>query len=352
MDIDITASYMGSGSKTVYIYAAVTEETSPETYSGGSPNPHHVWKKWLLNGNNNGFESVTLTSGSSVTKSWSVPISTVRAGGGHTAVDNFLTVAALLDGDHTTHRNVVSASDSNMAPTIDVGVKSFTTSNPSAPVGYINGDVLNVEATIVNNGVDAYTDGGDVRFFYKANNVKTYVGSTQTLGNFASSGATQTFSGQIDTTNLPSSAYQTTFGVELSNLVADKSSSNNEGTEVVPHDLVPVARKAQVIGNNQIERGDNFLIEAKATFNDGVDTNTSFITFDVEVSPTGMDQWAGGDMIVGGDEVFQEGTSNEHRQYLVKPSMNMGTGDYDIRVRAIDSRMQTSDWQITEEDLL
>ena len=63
---------------------------------------------------------------------------------------------------------------------------------------------------------------------------------------------------------------------------------------------------------------------------------------------TGMDQWIGGDMIVGGDQVFQEGTNNEHRQYLVKPSMNMGAGDYDIRVRAIDSRMQTSDWQVTE----
>ena len=61
-----------------------------------------------------------------------------------------------------------------------------------------------------------------------------------------------------------------------------------------------------------------------------------------------MEQWIGGDMIVGGDEVFQEGTSNEHRQYLVKPSMNMGAGDYDIRARAIDSRMQTSDWQVTE----
>ena len=348
MDIDITAAYSGSGSKTVFIYAAVTEDTSPETYDGGSPNPHHVWKRWLLNSANNGFESVTLTSGSSVTKSWSVPISTVRAGGGHTAAGNFLTVAALLDGNHNTNRNVLAAGDANMAPTIDVGVKSFTATNPSAPNGYINGDVLNVEATIVNNGVDAYTDGGDVRFFYKANNVKTYVGSTQTLGNFASSGATQTFTGQIDTTSLPSSAYQTTFGVELSNLVADKSGSNNEGTEVIPHDLVPVARKAQVIGSNQIERGDNFLIEAKATFNDGVDINTSFITFDVEVSPTGMDQWIGGDMIVGGDEVFQEGTSNEHRQYLVKPSMNMGAGDYDIRVRAIDSRMQTSDWQVTE----
>ena len=349
MDIDITASYMGSGSKTVYIYAAVKKDF-PETYSGGSPNPHHVWKKWLLNGNNNGFESVTLIWQFS-TKSWSVPISTVRAGGGHSAVDNFLTVAALLDGDHTTHRNVVSAADSNMAPTIDVGVQSFTATNPSAPSGYINGDVLNVEATIVNNGVDAYTDGGDVRFFYKANNVKTYVGSTQTLGNFASAGATQTFNGQIDTTSLPSSAYQTTFGVELSNLVADKSGSNNEGTEVVPHDLVPIARKAQVIGNNQIERGDNFLIEAKATFYVGVDVNNSFITFDVEVSPTGMDQWIGDDMIVGGDQVFQEGTSNEHRQYLVKPSMNMGAVDYDIRVRAIDSRMQTSDWQVTERGL-
>ena len=236
-----------------------------------------------------------------------------------------------------------------MAPTIDVGIKSFTTDNPSAPNGgYINGDVLNVEASVINNGVDAYSDGGDLRFYYKANNVKTYVGSTQSLSNFASNGATQTFTGQIDTSSLPSSAYQTTFGVELSNLVADKSSSNNGATETVAHDLVPVARKAQVIGNNQIERGDNFLIEAKTTINDAVDTNISFFTFDVEVSPAGMDQWIGGDMIVGGDEVFQEGTSNEHRQYLVKPGMSMGAGDYDIRVRAIDSRMQTSDWQVTQ----
>ncbi|MGB0726644.1 MAG: hypothetical protein ACPGQO_07710, partial [Candidatus Poseidoniaceae archaeon] len=99
MDIDITATYLGSGSKTVYIYAAVTEETSPETYDGGSPNPHHVFKRWLLNSAGSGFESVTLSNGNSVTTSWSVPISTVRAGGGVTAAENFLTVAALMDGD-------------------------------------------------------------------------------------------------------------------------------------------------------------------------------------------------------------------------------------------------------------
>ena len=351
MDIEITAVYSGSGTKNVYLYAAVTEEKGYEPYTAGSGSDHppNLWKKWLLNSGNNGFESFTLTAGTPVTKSWTVPTSTARAVSGISSADNFLTVAALLDGDHTNHRNVLSAADSNMAPTIDLGIQTFTTDNPSAPSGgYINGDVINVQATVINNGVDAYTDGGDLRFYYKINNVKNYVGSTQSLGSFASNGATQSFSGQIDTSSLPSSAYQTTFGAELSNLVADKSGTNNDATEIIPHDLVPVARKAQVIGNNQIERGDNFLIEAKTTINDAVDINTSFFTFDVEVSQSGMDQWIGGDMIVGGDEVFQEGTSNEHRQYLVKPDMNMGAGDYDIRVRSIDSRMQTSDWQVTQ----
>ena len=351
MDIEITAVYSGSGTKNVYLYAAVTEEKGYEPYTAGSGSDHppNLWKKWLLNNGNNGFESFTLTAGTPVTKSWTVPTSTARAVSGISSADNFLTVAALLDGDHTSHRNVLSAADSNMAPTIDLGIQTFTADNPSAPSGgYINGDVLNVQATVINNGVDAYSDGGDLRFYYKVNNVKNYVGSTQSLGNFASNGATQSFSGQIDTSSLPSSAYQTTFGVELSNLVADKSGTNNDATEIIPHDLVPVARKAQVIGSNQIERGDNFLIEAKTTINDAVDINTSFFTFDVEVSQAGMNQWIGGDMIVGGEEVYQEGTSNEHRQYLVKPNMNMAAGDYDIRVRAIDSRMQTSDWQITQ----
>ena len=97
-------------------------------------------------------------------------------------------------------------------------------------------------------------------------------------------------------------------------------------------------------------RGDNFLIEAKTTINDAVDINTSFFTFDVEISEAGQNNWLGGEnLIVGGDQVFQEGTNGEHRQYLVKPTMDMGAGDYDIRIRSIDSRMQTSAWQVTED---
>ncbi|RAH14159.1 MAG: hypothetical protein CMB20_003845 [Methanobacteriota archaeon] len=352
MNIQITAAYLGQGTKTVHLYAAVTESIGAEAYTtgGGSDRPPHLWRKWLLNSGNSGFESFTLSAGNPVTKSWTVSTSIARATSGLSSAENFLTVAALLDGDHTSHRNVLSAADANMAPTIDVGVKSFTANNPSAPGGgYINGDTLDLQATIVNNGVDAYTDGGNVKFFYKSNNVKTYVGSTQPLNNFNSNGATQTFNGQIDTSNLPSNAYQTTFGVELSNLVADKSSSNNQRTKIIPHDLIPVARKAQVIGSSEIARGDNFLIEAKTTINDAVDINTSFFTFDVEISEADQNNWLGGEnLIVGGDQVFQEGTNGEHRQYLVKPTMDMGAGDYDIRIRSIDSRMQTSAWQVTE----
>ena len=352
MDIEITAVYSGTGSKNVYLYAAVTEEKGYEPYTAGSGSDHppNLWKKWLLNSGSNGFETFTLTSGTPVTKTWTVPTSTARAVSGISSADNFLTVAALLDGDHTSHRNVISAADSNMAPTIDVGVKTFTTNNPSAPNGgYINGDFIDLEATIVNNGVDAYSDGGSVKFFYKANNQPVYVGQTHSLATFANNGDTQIFNGQIDTTNIPESAYQTTFGVEISNLVADKSSNNNDATEIIPHDLEPVARKAQVIGSNEIERGDDFLVEAKTTFNDGVDTDTSFFTFELKVKSadeTDWDLYPG--IVTGGDEIFQAGTANEHTQFLVSPDMAMGAGYYDLQVRSIDSRSQESNWQITE----
>ena len=349
MNIEITANYQGTGTKTVHLLAAVTEMIGAETYDNSQERPPHLWRKWLLNGVGTGFESFTLSSGTPVTKSWTVPVSLVRAAGGLSSSENFLTVTALLDGDHTSHRNVLSAADSNMGPLIDVGVKSFTVSNQFAPNGgYVNGDIIEMEATVVNNGVDPYTDGGDVRFFQRVNNVKTYVGATQALRDFASTGATQTFSGQIDTTDLPESAYQTTFGIEIDGLEYDKYGSNNQRIEILPHDLVPVARKAQVMGDNHIERGNDFLVEAKTTFNDGVDTSTSFFTFELEFSPTQMDQWVGGDMVVGGDQVFQEGSHNEHRQYLIKTTMDMDVGDYDLRLRATDSRMQTSDWQVTE----
>ena len=360
VDISIGAGYIGTGSapSTVTLYAAVTEKVcNSHAYVDGSKG-HNCWESWLLNnggytsnsgsivGGGSGFETLNLNSGQAV-KTWTVPANLVSGG-----ESNMNTVAALYSSWSSSafHADVYAAGDSTMAPLIDVGVKTFSLDNPSAlNGGYINGDVVSLDATITNFGIDAYSDGGDVRFFYKVGNTKNYVGSTSSLSNFAQTGATQSFSQQIDTSSIPTSAYQTTFGVEISSLVADKSVINNEGVEIVPHDLVPIARKAQVIGSNEINRGDDFLVEAKTTFNDAVDLNISFFTFDVEISPSDMDQWISGDLISGGEEVFQEGTTNEHRQFLVEPNMEMGAGDYDIRIRSIDSRMQTSAWEVTED---
>ena len=348
MDIEITAAYSGSGTKTVYLYSAVTEETSPDVYSGSSQNPHHIWKKWLLNSAGNGFESLTLTAGQSVTNSWSVPISTVRAGGGQTPANNFLTVAALLSGDHTAHRDVVSASDSNMAPLIDLGLFDFSADNLAAPNGgYINNDIIDLEVSVKNFGVDAYTDGGELQFFYKDGITKEYIGSPQNLGSFASTGISKSFSQSFDTSILADSNYQTTLGIEISGLTNDARGSNNEDTLTIAHDLIPTSRKAQVIDSNQIERGTNFLVEAKVNVNDEVDINTSFFTFKLETSPHGTNDW-NSSIISGGEELFNVDTENEHREFLVSPTMEMGAGFYDLQILAIDSRGQESEWQVTE----
>lgn len=344
MDIDITATYTGSGSKTVYIYAAVTEATSPETYSGSpNPHPHHVWQDWLLNPAGTGFESVTLTSGNSVTKSWSKPISTVRAAAsGQTAADNFLTVGALLDGDHTTNRGVLSASDSHMGPRMDIAISNFALSNPASSAGYMLGDTLTLDATVTNIGDIDYTDGGDIEFYYLENNVQVIV-DTVSIGNLPITGTTSmTASTTIDTTSFPSSDYQKTFGAKLSGLVGDSSSNNNVATSDFYQDRPPETKNPAIVGDQLIERGSNAIVLAKAEPKDFIDT-TATTTFNVEISPSGLDQWFSS-VVSGGENIVNAASANEGREYVITPSASMLAGWYDVRTQAVDSRGQTGDW--------
>ncbi len=346
MDIDITATYTGSGSKTVYIYAAVTEATSPEAYSGSpNPYPHHVWQDWLLNSAGTGFESVTLTSGNSVTKSWSKPISTVRAGGGVTAAENFLTVGALLDGDHTTNRGVLSASDSHMGPKIDIGVTSFTVNNPASSAGYVRGDTLTLDATVKNVGDVDYTDAGTVELYYLENNNPVVVKSAS-VGTLPVVGAnTMTLSVDLDSTNYPEGEYTKTFGARITGLVGDSSSNNNQATLDFNHDRPPITKSPQIVGEQLVERGSTAIVLAKSdtsNTNDFVDDVTS-TTFNVEVSPTGLDQWFSS-VVSGGQNVVSLGSPNEGREYTITPSAAMSAGWYDVRIQAIDSRGQTGSW--------
>ena len=346
MDIEISAMYTGSGSKTVYIYAAVTEKTSPEAYSGSpNPNPHHVWQDWLLNAAGTGFESVTLNSGTSVSKSWSKPISTVRGAGGQSAADNFLTVAALLDGSHTANRNVLSAADSEMGPKLEIAVTDINVVNPASADGYMIGDQITVSATAKNIGGLDYSDGGTLEIIYMDGNSPVVV-STKSLTNLAIQG-TMTHTATIDTANLPSNAWKTGFGARLTGLIGDRSSNNNLLVEEVNHDRPPTAKQATVSGDNVIERGSIFTVIAKGTADDYVDTIQT-MSFELEVSPAGQNLWDGS-IDSGGDRIVNEGTSNEGREYTITPTLTMPAGNYDLRSKTIDSRGQESQWRVTPD---
>ena len=344
MNIDITASYLGSGSKTVYIYAAVTEETSPEVYSNSNNlHPHHVFQQWLLNSAQSGFESVTLTNGNPVTKSWTVPISAVSAGGGKSAAENFLTVAALMNGDHTNHRSVVSAADSNMGPKLDLALTGMKVSNDVAPDSYIRGDTVDLEVTVRNIGDLDYTDGGGVEFYYRDGANKVPIGGTQSLPATLFQSGTRTYTASFDTSALSSNAWKTTFGARLTGLTGDTRGANNDVTSEFNHDRPPVALTPQV-NPISVERGAEVLITVRADANDEVDTTAS-TTFELETRKSGTSAWSS-DGVSGGEDVVFAGSPFEGREYTYVTTIDMETGTYDLRVRAIDARNQASDWKV------
>jgi hypothetical protein len=349
MEIEITAIYNGAGTKTVWLYGAVTEETSPEIYTAdGSTHPHHVWKKWLLNSAGNGFETFTLSSGTPVSYSWTVPMSVVRAGGGHSAEENFLTIATLQDGSHTGYRNVFTAADSSMVPLIDVGVSEMTYANPSADNGYITGDIIDVQATVVNNGADAYSSGGNAQFYYIDGTTEVEFGSPISLNNFPNTGSSQVVSAQLDTSGVPATNWDTTIKVRLSNLVKDMISLNNAKSESMLYDKAPLSKEPQITGDLEIERSVDFFVEARAQITDGVDLDLSTITFKVEISSAGQESWTDQYTSLGGEIMFP-GETNEYRKFMIQPDIMLASGNYDLRSQAIDGRGQESDWVVNDE---
>ena len=348
MDIEITATYLGSApSVTAYLQGIVTEHYGAQPYDNGNI-PHNVIRDWLLNSGNNGFTQLTLTPNNPVSTTWTKPISTVRAattdsGTAISSADNFLTVASLMDGPHNTYNSVWAAADASMGPKLDLAVTGVSVANPQSPNGYINGDQLTVTASAENVGGVDYFDGGNLEIIYMDGNTPIVVASKQ-LTNLAVQ-ATMSHTATVDTSSLPSNAWSTAFGARLSGLVGDRSSSNNIAVENFNHDRPPVAKQATVSGNNVIERGSIFTVIAKGGADDYVDTIQT-MSFELEVAPAGTNAWDGS-IDSGGTNIVNEGTSNEGREYTMTPSLTMPAGDYDLRSRTIDSRGQVSSWRVT-----
>jgi hypothetical protein len=353
-DIDISYKYTGTASPAgnMKLYAAlVDEECTGYAYTSGIPHGYNCWMGWLTDGDTykskssgtgTSFASVTPTA-TSQSQTWSsVPVSVVPGG-----LSKAIVIGVLMSGNSVsvggTTEHVYHAIDSTMGPKMDLTPGAVQITNPAGSAGYVTGDILTLQSTISNVGDLDYAAGGDVEFFYK-NGINEVAIDSVSLNNL-NMGATQSVQTTFDTSSLPSTAWKTTFGVRLKNLVDETNSANNVALQQIDHDRAPLSKKAAVLDSNIVERGDQFSVLAKGDADDFVDTIHT-MSFDIEVSETGANQWIS-EIVSGGESVVYEGTNNEGREYVVSPVLEMSAGWYDIRSRTVDSRGQTGEWQVS-----
>ena len=334
---DLTITYLGSiPSVSVYVYAAVTEHSGAENYDDGYK-PHHVFRSWLLNTNNNGFEQVILSPNNPSELSWDESLSVVRAADGKTQYENFWPVVALMDGPHTSYNNFYAAIDLDMAPLVDIGISDFIIEgNP----GFIQGDNLVLSSTLQNNGVDAYLDGGNIDIYYLDGLEEVYLAGASINSNLAT-GATQDFSVNFDTSSIAMQPSGTSvFRARLSNLDGDRIASNNYADVSGLHDLPPVPSTPTAVSSPNVNRGSTVQFEVSAIANDLVDTmNTMYPT--LQYSESGLESWD--DTWIEGPEIIGNG-GNSRYQYSINTELTSEVGNYDLRVMWTDAGGQNSGW--------
>ena len=335
-------TYLGAGDITVFVYGAITEKVGAEPYDDGS-SPHHVWREWLLSDTND-FTEVTLTANQAETLSWDNPLNTVRAGGGYTQWENFWPVFALMDGDYSTYNEVYAAIDFDMGPLIDVGITDFDARNSNGNTGFVAGDILDLDVNIVNNGAEAYNDGGSIDIYHLTGGEEIHLGgiSINQLG----VGGTQSYSATFDTSDLtllPSGT--SSFRARLSGLTGDRIVTNDYADDLALHDMPPVPNRPAVVGAASVERGTPIQFESTALPNDLVD-EISTMTAVMEYSPSGAGTWdtswiSAIDMVGSG--------GNARYVHTISAPMNAQSGTYDIRMQWTDAGGQSSDWEVTTD---
>ncbi|MFL2962952.1 MAG: hypothetical protein ACJZ46_01745 [Candidatus Thalassarchaeaceae archaeon] len=336
--------YRGSSSTvSVYVYAAITEKIGADAYDNGN-RPHHNFREWLLNDDNDGFTQLTLSPNSIQTLTWETPLSIVRSAGGNTQWENFWPVFALMDGPHDTYNSVITAVDLDMIPLIDIGISEFSVMNEDGGIGFQTGDLLDIDIEISNNGADTYSDSGLISVYLLEGSEEIFIQSTEinTLEVFE----TQDFSTQFDTSEIslnPSDS--STFRVSLSDLEGDRVSHNNYFDAFAFHDLPPVATRPTSIGQTIIDRGDIIQFESSALANDMVDdmsTMQPYLEYSKSSSSDWHNSWITNVQTVGGGQ-------NMEFIHTLQTDIYADTGDYDIRIMWIDSSGQQSDWLVVEE---
>ena len=344
VSITLEAIYVGSDpSVDVYVYGAVTEKVGADSYDNGI-NPHHNWRGWLLNGDDSGFQELTLTQGTWESHTWIAPLRQTRAGGGNTQWENFWPVFALMDGPHTSYNEFLVAIDPDMAPLIDVGILEFDVENTNQMTGFVPGDILQISTRVSNNGVEPYSEGGELGVYIISGSDEVYLGG-QSIGTIGVAGS---FLHQIDfdTSELEATpSGVSTFRAKLLDMGSDRNASNDYVDDVAMHDMPPTPSQPAATGSTTFERGDRVQFETSALPNDLVDDMSS-MTPQMEYSRSSENAWESSWI----SEPMMEGSgANSVYVLTIQTPPNAESGKYDTRIMWEDAAGQQSDWLVTDE---
>ncbi|MEO2121439.1 MAG: hypothetical protein ABGX44_06450, partial [Candidatus Poseidoniia archaeon] len=356
--VSVNVKYTGSGTppSSFKLYAAVTEKVcNSHTYSDGTKGGN-CWEAWLLNnggyasnsgnvGGGTAFETISLSGNQWASTSWTVPNNLVNGG-----ASNLNVVSALYSSWSTSSfgEDVFVAADGTMAPPIDVGIRDFTVTNSNGGESWVSGDVLDLSATISNNGIDTYNDGGMIRFFHVSGASETEIDTAiiNTLST-SGSGSTQTVTAQFDTSSLSENAWDAALRVKITDTLGDGNSGNNVVNEEMLHDMPPICSNPTIIGDPEVDRGETVVVEVRGDPADGVDEMDTMAP-KLEISVANADSWSSS-LVMGGQTLMGEGTSNERYEFQFEPDSAMASGLYDIRVQFVDAGGQESDWVVKED---
>ena len=342
--ITLDSIYTGSLSTyDVYVYGAVTEKLGADSYDNGVK-PHHNWRGWLLNSADTGFQQLSLSQGVWESHSWTAPLSIVRASGGYTQWENFWPVFALMDGPHSSYNEFLVAIDPDMGPMIDVGILEFEVQNTNGGMGFTPGDMLQISTRVSNNGVEEYSEGGDLGVYLISGSDEIYLGGQH----IDTIGVAGSFLHQIDfdTSDIdPIPSGVSTFRAKLVDMGSDRNSTNNVVDNVEFHDMPPIPSPPAATGSTTFERGDSVQFETTALPNDLVD-DINTMSPAMEYSKSGSGVW---DSIWVSDPEIVGSGANAAYVHTIQTPPNAETGKYDTRVMWEDARGQQSDWLVTSQ---
>tara|TARA_B100000579_G_scaffold414371_1_gene407953 strand:+ start:1 stop:2460 length:2460 start_codon:yes stop_codon:yes gene_type:complete len=232
-----------------------------------------------------------------------------------------------------------------MQPAIDVKIDTMTVENDAGFDGIIAGDMVDIDVSIKNIGVDIYSaNNGESISIYKVDGVQESLIDTMSIQSLGV-GASQSFSTTWDSSSETiENNGLTRFRARIT--VQDGNGANNVMGETIDHDAAPAAVMPVANGvSTTISRGGSLDFDLTAIPNDAID-NLDSMTPVMEVKHSTSQEWESSWVSVSSGPVGEG--SNARIIATVTPPVVAGSGEYDVRTSWTDSRNQVSDWLLTE----